>query len=67
MNAADRKVLRRVAVILNREADAIRESHTVGPKHDHWPSETPADQIAKEDHDEMIELARLLRAMALRP
>jgi hypothetical protein len=67
MTAADRKTLRRVAEILKHEADCLRMSNCVGPKHDYWPASTKHDEIAKAEHDEMLALAKLLRSMAARP
>jgi len=67
MTAADRKTLRRVATILKREADFLRQSHTKPPEHKEWDLLTLSDEIARESHDEMLALSRLLRAMALRP
>jgi hypothetical protein len=67
MTGDDRKTLRRVAAILTHEADCLRVSHCPGPKHDAWPDKSIIDRVAQADHDEMLALAKLLRAMAARP
>lgn len=50
--------LLRAAEILEREAELIRDSYTLGGRRPRWD---PADRSAKADHDEMLRLARRFR------
>lgn len=53
--------LLRAAEILEREAEIIRDSYTLGGRRPRWD---PEDREAKADHDEMRALARRFRKVA---
>lgn len=53
--------MRRAAAVLEREADALWQCHSVNG---HWVLLNDADIAALADHNEMSDLARLLREMA---
>jgi hypothetical protein len=58
--------IRRAAKVLRREAKSLKESNAIGSRQ--WVYRGPDEQRYverdKRDHDEMIDLARQLEAMA---
>lgn len=54
------RTLIRAAELLEEEAEALFEAHTVN---DRWPDNDQADRDAKEHHAELIEIASRLRAI----
>jgi hypothetical protein len=53
-------LFRRAAEILERDATALKDSHTVDGR---WRIDCPADRQAKNDVTEAMEIARLLRRL----
>lgn len=51
-------LLKRAATIIEREATALKEGHTIDGK---WPDITREDRQAHCDHEEMVHIARRLR------
>lgn len=61
MTALSKSALRRIAQILEEEAECIRGSHTL---HGQWCLLDAVDRSAKAQHDEMKSLAQKARAAA---
>lgn len=61
MTPQQKTTITHAAALLSREAECIRESHTL-PGGD-WDLTEPEDQSAKDAHDELTDAARDLLAM----
>lgn len=59
-----KRLFLRASEILDRDADALKDSYTVGGE---WELRSTNEAQAKEDHDEMKRIAAELRLMGGKP